>query len=137
MSGSNDRLSRDELESMTKDELQDLARDRDLAVSGTKDELVERLCATRTDDRPAAASFRHVISGLPQEFRSTTGMDIEQIAGLEPGDDGWTAHVQVVEQRRVPPSADIVGIYRVDLDAEGRMKSLHREQRNLRGRLEP
>lgn len=131
-----------DLDDHTKEELQEMARERDVAVSGTKDELVDRLREAdgaqqqgRSANDSSASPFRRALDQLRDEFQSTTGLSIEVVTALSRADDGgWSAKVQVVEQRRVPPTSDMLGIYDVAMDSNGEMTSLERIERIVRGR---
>ncbi|CAM3113920.1 gas vesicle protein GvpO [Saccharomonospora xinjiangensis] len=58
------------------------------------------------------------------------------VTSLSPTDEGWAAEVEVVEESRVPSTANILGLYEVDLDAVGELVSYRRIRRYARGRTE-
>lgn len=130
-------------EERTVDELRDELRDRDLTVSGSKDELVERL---RADDEAADAndagggsdgaaagrSMRDVLVRIRQDLREVAGLQVERTSGLSRDDEGWRATVEVVEVSRVPPSTDILGSYEVVADGDGAVLSFDRVERYRR-----
>lgn len=86
---------------------------------------VERLTAAR------AAHF-----GLRQ-IAELTGKDAEGVAAVEPSDDGWTVGVEVVEDRRIPPSADVLAIYQAEVGSGGDLISYRRLRRYRRGQGDP
>lgn len=133
----------------TVDELQDELRDRDLKVSGTKEELVSRLeDHDAEDDRSTgdtsdevdgdegragggdrAPKLREVVEGIRGDFAEVTGLEAEQVTGLAQDGDGWRARVDVVEISRVPPSTDVLATYEVTTDRDGNLGSFERVRR--------
>ncbi|ABG92044.1 MULTISPECIES: gas vesicle protein [Rhodococcus] len=67
--------------------------------------------------------------------------DIAQLTGKKPlgatsvmpTDDGWTVEVEVVEDRRIPSSTDMLAMYEVVLDLDGELLSYRRTRRYIRG----
>jgi hypothetical protein len=72
-------------------------------------------------------------AGLRQ-IGELTGKQPEGVTGVEPTDDGWVAGVEVVEDRRIPSSADILAIYEIEFDLSGELLSYRRIRRYARGR---
>lgn len=62
-----------------------------------------------------------------------TGKEAEGVTGVEPAEDGWMVGVEVVEDRRVPSSTDILATYEVELDTDGELVSYRRVKRYTRG----
>lgn len=52
---------------------------------------------------------------------------------VEPIEDGWLVEVEVVEEQRVPSSADMLGLYEVELDFQGTLLAYRRTRRYGRG----
>lgn len=143
-------MERDELHDKTKDELQDLARDRDVAVSGTKDEIIDRLLdeqggGEQEDGKGSSngdsgssggSSMRTVLRSFGEQLHSMLGLQVEMITGVKKRDDGWQVQAQVVEQRRIPPSSDVIGIYDAELDGSGELTSVERTHRSTRAGLQ-
>lgn len=122
-------------------ELRDQLRDRDLMVSGTKDELIDRL---EEDDagmdqasRPGTArgSMSDVLARLQQDLQELAGLQPERTFGLTHDDDGWRAKVEVLELSRIPPSTDILATYEVVADDDGSIISFDRLQRYRRSEV--
>jgi hypothetical protein len=65
---------------------------------------------------------------------SLTGKEAEGVTSVEPLDDGWIVGVEIVEERRIPSSSDILSVYDVKLDGEGELVSYRRTKRYPRGR---
>jgi len=65
-----------------------------------------------------------------------TVRDAEAVTLVEPADDGWTVHVEIVEDRRIPSSGDVLAVYEAELDEEGDLRSYRRLRRYRRGTSE-
>ncbi|SDH82985.1 gas vesicle protein GvpO [Nonomuraea jiangxiensis] len=61
-----------------------------------------------------------------------TSKAIEGVTSVEPAEDGWVVDVEVVEDRRVPSSGDILAIYEVQLARDGSLRSYRRVRRYRR-----
>jgi hypothetical protein len=143
----------------TKQQLQDELRARDLPVSGTKQELLDRLEEAEEEDRAdegGGASRSDGDAGRDEtsssgsgsggrlkplqvarlaarQLQLLTGREVEGTAGLEPADGGWRVLLEVCEVVRVPRSTDVVGVYEVEIDADGDIVSYERLRRYVRG----
>ncbi|GAA4577353.1 gas vesicle protein GvpO [Planotetraspora kaengkrachanensis] len=62
-----------------------------------------------------------------------TARDPEAVTLVEPAEDGWTVHVEIVEDRRIPSSGDVLAVYEAELDEEGNLLSYRRLGRYRRG----
>ncbi|EIE98822.1 gas vesicle protein GvpO [Saccharomonospora glauca] len=58
------------------------------------------------------------------------------VTSLTPTDVGWVVEVEVVEESRVPSTANILGLYEVELDVGGELVSYRRLRRYARGRTD-
>ncbi len=143
----------------TKQELQEELRRRDLPVSGSKQELLDRLqehdedggdqddaepdqhdgaeeASTEADgdrSRPGGLPAGQVARLAARHLASLTRRRIEAISGLARDEDGWRVEVEVVEVSRVPSSTDVLGTYAVWVDREGELISYERVERFVRG----
>jgi gas vesicle protein GvpO len=72
-------------------------------------------------------------AGLRQILQ-LTGKEPEGVTGVAPSDDGWVVGVEVVEDRRVPSSADILATYEAEIDPEGDLAAYRRIKRYSRAR---
>jgi hypothetical protein len=63
-----------------------------------------------------------------------TAKQPEGITGVQHTEDGWTIDVEVVEDRRIPSSADILATYEATIDMDGELMSYRRVRRYTRGR---
>lgn len=77
--------------------------------------------------RDAAETAREYIAEL-------NGLDPTAMTSVELTDeDGWVVEFEVVEDRRIPSSSDVLALYEVELDADGELLGMRRTQRYLRG----
>jgi hypothetical protein len=63
-----------------------------------------------------------------------TGKELRGVVSLEPSENGWLVGVEVVEDRRVPSSNDVLGLYLTEIDADGYLRTYRRTKRYPRGR---
>jgi hypothetical protein len=89
-----------------------------------------RVSGRRGDDLTAAKAAQR---GL-REIAELTGKQTEGVTGVEPAEDGWIVGVEVVEDRRIPSSTDILATYEAEFDGNGELLSYRRVKRNARGR---
>ncbi|MER7501344.1 gas vesicle protein [Nonomuraea pusilla] len=62
-----------------------------------------------------------------------TAREAEGVTLVKPQGDGWLVDVEVVEDRRIPSSGDILALYEAELDAGGDLVSYRRLKRYRRG----
>ena len=62
-----------------------------------------------------------------------TRKDAAGATSVEPGEDGWIVGVEVVEDHRIPSSADILALYEAEIDTDGRLLAYRRLKRYRRG----
>jgi gas vesicle protein GvpO len=62
------------------------------------------------------------------------GKQPEGVTAVEPTEDGWLVGVEVIEDQRVPSSADILAVYEAQLDPDGALISYRRTARYARGK---
>jgi hypothetical protein len=79
------------------------------------------------------SAARAARAGLDQ-IAELTGKKPEGVTGVEPADDGWVVGVEVVEDRRIPSSSDILAVYEADVGSDGELASYRRVKRYSRGR---
>lgn len=71
--------------------------------------------------------------GLKQ-VADLTGKEPEGVSGVERDDDGWLVTVDVVEDRRIPSSSDVMATYETLIGPDGELASYRRIHRYVRGR---
>ena len=79
-----------------------------------------------TAKQAARAALRQIIE--------LTDKQAESITGVERKEEGWTVSIEVVEDRRIPSSADILATYETRIDEDGELMSYRRVRRYSRGR---
>lgn len=62
-----------------------------------------------------------------------TGREAEGVVSLAPADEGWVVGVEVVEDRRIPSSTDVLALYEAELDTNGDLVGVTRKRRYGRG----
>lgn len=70
------------------------------------------------------------LSGITQ----LTGKQPEGVTAVEPTSNGWMIAVEVVEDRHVPSTADVLATYEAELSPDGALLAYHRTGRYARGR---
>jgi hypothetical protein len=125
-------------EDETADELRGRLRERDLMVSGSKEDLIARLQeadargSSPAGGRDGTPGLGEVVDRIRREFAEITGLEPERTTGLETTEDGWRARIDVVEVSRVPRATDVLGVYEVLTDADGALRSFDRTHRYRR-----
>jgi len=85
------------------------------------------------EDRRRLSAAEAGREGLEQ-ITALTGKDPESVTGVEPSEDGWLVTVEVIEDRRIPSSTDILSMYEAEIDNDGELLSYRRLRRYSRGR---
>jgi hypothetical protein len=70
--------------------------------------------------------------GLAQ-IAELTGKEPETVTGVQPTEDGWMVSVEVIEDRRIPSSTDILAVFEIEMTLDGELVSYRRDRRYLRG----
>jgi len=104
-------------------------RRRPRAPADGDDRRPEPRPARRSDSLTANQAAKE---GLRQ-ISELTGKPPEGVTGLERTDDGWVVGVEVVEDRRIPSSSDILATYEAEFGTAGELVSYRRLQRYSRG----
>lgn len=88
------------------------------------------------DAEPAAPGLSAPLAaraGLEQ-IAELSGKQPSGVTSLERVDDGWLVGVEVVEDRRIPSSSDILALYIAQISGDGSLEGYHRTRRYQRGR---
>lgn len=65
------------------------------------------------------------------------GLDVERVTALEPDDEhGWRITLEAVELRRIPDTADVIGVYEMTMSHGGQFVGYRQISRHARGRVE-
>jgi hypothetical protein len=125
--------SRDEEEVVEEDVVDEdgpQSAERDASPAGDGEDRNGRAAqedgSSLTAGEAASAALRQVVE--------LTGKQAESITGVERKEDGWTVSIEVVEDRRIPSSADILATYETKIDGDGELMSYRRVRRYSRGR---
>lgn len=110
---------------------EDESEDEEPEPAGDRD--ASRRAASRRDRDGGMSAAQAARSGL-RSLADLIGKRPEGVTAVEPTDDGWRVGVEVVEDQRVPSTADVLAIYEAELDAAGRLLSYRRIRRYPRGR---
>jgi hypothetical protein len=95
--------------------------------------------------RPATDADADVAHGQPlsaaeagreglRNISELTGKDPEGVTGVTRSEDGWLVTVEVVEDRRIPSSTDVLSTYETEITDDGELLSYQRVRRYARGR---
>jgi Gas vesicle synthesis protein GvpO len=82
----------------------------------------------------ASIPAREAVQAASDYISAITGRPPTLITGIKPSDKGgWIVEVEMVEDRRIPPSADMLALYEIEVDADGDLLVYHRTHRYMRG----
>ena len=68
-----------------------------------------------------------------RNFGQLTTKEPSGITSVEPSDHGWVVGIEVVEDKRVPSSADVMAIYEAEIDDDENLVSYRRVRSYSRG----
>ncbi|SDK23559.1 Gas vesicle synthesis protein GvpO [Nonomuraea maritima] len=99
----------------------------------TSDEPDESGPRGRAPERPRRPLNAATAGGIAlRHITELTSRQSEGVTSVEPTEDGWLVSVEVVESRRIPSSSDMLAIYLLTIDKEGRLVSYRRTRRYRR-----
>lgn len=84
--------------------------------------------------RRAGLTAAEVARAGAQLIAELTGKSPETVTKVQPNGDSWTVGIEVLEDRRIPSSTDLLGLYEIDIDRSGDLLSYRRVKRYSRGR---
>jgi Gas vesicle synthesis protein GvpO len=130
------------------EEADDEIRDVDEPEAADEDEMIdadEPEAADQDDPpangqrRPARRSRKGMTAGEAakaalRQIATLTAKQPEGVTEVERTEDGWTVGIELVEDQRIPSSADILATYETTIDADGELLSYRRVRRYARGR---
>lgn len=91
-----------------------------------------------TDTAPGRARPRR-LSAVEAAAAGVRGLaelvhrEAQGVTEVRRADDGWQISVEVLEDRRIPSSTDVLAVYQVELDEAGELVSYRRVARYPRG----
>ncbi|MFJ6632335.1 gas vesicle protein [Streptomyces sp. NPDC091376] len=77
-----------------------------------------------------------VMRSAAEQLEQLLGRPPESVSAIKPTEDGWEAHVEVLELERIPETTSVMGSYRVVLDEDGDLVSYERIRRYTRGQID-
>jgi hypothetical protein len=98
------------------------------------------MAATNSSERGSDRSSRQKLSAsaaaaaATEQISALVAKQPEMVTAVKPDEDGWRVEVEIVEDRRIPSSSDILALYEIELDAAGDLLAYRRRQRYVRGR---
>ncbi|MDW5328265.1 gas vesicle protein GvpO [Plantactinospora sp. KLBMP9567] len=90
--------------------------------------------ARRRASPAAVVSAQVAARNGARHIAGLTGKQVTGVTSLDRTERGWVVGVEVVEDARVPSSADILAVYRTELDTGGELAGYRRTRRYPRGR---
>ncbi|MEV6431646.1 gas vesicle protein [Nocardia sp. NPDC051463] len=78
-----------------------------------------------TAAQAAAIAIEHLVE--------LTSKHVQGVTCMEPTEDGWLVEIEVLEDRRIPSSADILALYEAEIDLDGNLLAYRRTKRYGRG----
>ena len=86
------------------------------------------------ESRPKPMPAMDVARAGLEQIAGLTGRETQGVVSLEPAEDGWVVGVEVVEDRRIPSSTDVLALYEAELDRRGNLVAYTRKRRYPRGK---
>jgi hypothetical protein len=68
-----------------------------------------------------------------EHIAALTGKQLLGVTSVESNEDGWVVGLEVLEDERIPSSADILALYAARIDPDGELLGYRRTSRYLRG----
>jgi hypothetical protein len=88
--------------------------------------------AQTSDEQPPLTAAQ--AAGVALEcLAELTSNQLQGVTSVEPTDDGWLVEIEVLEDRRIPSSADIMATYQVEIDFDENLLAYRRTGRYHRG----
>ncbi|MGW6421716.1 gas vesicle protein GvpO [Nocardia sp. NPDC055053] len=84
------------------------------------------------DERPALTATQAVAIAI-EHLAQLTGKPVQGVTSMEPTEDGWMIEIEVLEDRHIPSSADILALYEMEIDLDGNLLAYRRINRYTRG----
>nr|WP_067864203.1 gas vesicle protein GvpO [Nocardia shimofusensis] len=81
----------------------------------------------------AAATPVEAAAAATEQLRALIAKEPEGTTSMAPTEDGWTVEIEVLEDRRIPSSSDMLALYEVEIDMDGNLLAYHRTRRYSRG----
>jgi hypothetical protein len=89
--------------------------------------------ARDTGKKPSAS---RIAAQAGDHISALTSRSVVGVTSVEPAEQGWLVEVEVLEDRRVPSSADMLALYEAELNDDGDLLAYRRTRRYARGRAD-
>ncbi|MGQ4599221.1 gas vesicle protein GvpO [Nocardia sp. R6R-6] len=89
---------------------------------------------SQTGQQPLGAA--QAAAAAVEDLVELTSRQPEGVTSMEPTDDGWLVEVEVLEDRRIPSSSDMLALYQVETDLDGNLLAYRRTRRYARSSTE-
>ena len=86
-----------------------------------------------TRAKPAAS---RIAAQAQEHIAALTSRSVSGVTSVEPAEHGWLVEVEVVEDKRIPSSSDLLALYEAELDEHGDLLAYRRTRRYARGRTD-
>lgn len=84
-------------------------------------------------DEPPPINAAQASAAAIEILVELTSKDVEGVTSMEPIEDGWLVEMEVLEDRRIPSSTDMLALYELELDLDGNLLAYRRTRRYYRG----
>ncbi|WP_216912291.1 gas vesicle protein GvpO [Nocardia noduli] len=78
--------------------------------------------------QPALTASRAAAAAC-ERLEELTSKPMQGVTCMEPTEDGWLVEIEVLEDRHIPSSADILALYEVEIDLDGNLLAYRRINR--------
>ncbi len=85
-----------------------------------------------SNEQPALTAAQAAAVAI-ERLAELTSNEIQGVTSVEPTEDGWVVEIEMLEDRRIPSSADIMAIYEVEIDLDENLLAYRRIKRYIRG----
>ena len=69
-----------------------------------------------------------LVTIIKREFTGLTNLPVDGITGLSKDDGTYVVSLEVLERKAIPDSMDVLGLYQVRLDDQGKLLSFERKR---------
>ncbi|MEU8842336.1 gas vesicle protein [Streptomyces roseus] len=92
--------------------------------------------ARKAHSRAGVAGAAAAMRSAAEQLSELLGRAPDSVSSIRPTEDGWEAHVEVVELARIPDTTSVMASYRVAIDENGELVSYERTRRYSRGMID-
>jgi len=80
--------------------------------------------------------LREVSEKAKKELRAVMSLEFSSVTAAFKIEDGWRVTIELIERKAVPDTQDLLGLYEVRLDDDGRMVNFERKKMRHRADIE-